>query len=52
MEHYTLEFNEDNLLILKPVNKLSDEQYDRLKPVIENMGGHWREKIKGVYFSP
>lgn len=52
MEHYTLEFNEDNLLILKPVNKLSDEQYDRLKPVIENMGGHWREKIKGFIFHP
>lgn len=39
------------LLVLKPVEKLSNSEYDELKPYIENMGGHWRERVQGFVFS-
>lgn len=29
---------------------ISDEEYDKLKPVIEHLGGHWREKYKCFVF--
>lgn len=47
---YTLEIIE-GLLVVKPDGKMSDTDYDKLKPVIEQAGGHWREKVKGFVFS-
>ena len=43
----------DNLefLVLNPCDKLSDTEYDKLKPYLEGMGGHWREKVGGFVFS-
>ncbi len=29
---------------------ISDEEYDFLKPIIEHLGGHWREKFKCFVF--
>ena len=46
MEHYSISFK-DKMLVLSPVRELSDEEYDRIKPIVEEMGGHWREKLKG-----
>ena len=30
---------------------MTDEEYDKLKPTIEHLGGHWREKYKCFVFS-
>lgn len=32
------------------VGKISDAEYDRLKPIIEHLNGHWREKTKCFVF--
>lgn len=42
--------DKEECLILTPVDKLADSEYDRLKPYIEVMGGHWREKVSGFVF--
>ena len=39
------------LLVVRPVDKLSDIEYDQIKPYIETMGGHWRERVKGFVFN-
>lgn len=38
-------------IIARTIEALSDVEYDKLKPVIESMGGHWRERVKGFIFS-
>lgn len=38
-------------IIARTLDVLSDEEYDDLKPVIESMGGHWRERVRGFCFS-
>lgn len=38
-------------IIARTIEALSDDEYDKLKPVIESMGGHWRERVKGFIFS-
>lgn len=40
-----------DFIIARTIEDLSDEEYDKLKPVIEAMGGHWRECVKGLVFS-
>lgn len=47
---YNIEFLEDNFLVIRPVNKLTDAEYDILKPQVEKAGGHWREKVNGFVF--
>lgn len=47
---YTVEILDDQFLVLKPSSLLTDAEYDRVKPLIEKMGGHWREKVKGFIF--
>lgn len=37
-------------LKLKPKKKMKDSKYDKLKPIIENAGGHWRESEKAFIF--
>lgn len=32
-------------------DSLSDAEYDRLKPIMEHLGGHWREKVKSFVFA-
>ena len=32
------------------IGTVSDEEYDKLKPIIEHLGGHWREKFKCFVF--
>ena len=32
------------------IGNVSDEEYDTLKPIIEHLGGHWREKYKCFVF--
>ena len=48
---YTLELLDNTFLLVKPEGLLSDAEYDEIKPVLETMGGHWREKVKGFVFS-
>lgn len=37
-------------LKLKPKKKMSDTKYDKLKPIIENAGWHWRESEQAFMF--
>lgn len=37
-------------MIVKPIEVLSDAQYDSIKHIVESMGGHWREKLNGFVF--
>lgn len=30
--------------------KLTDDEYDKIKPIVEHLGGHWREKYNGFVF--
>lgn len=39
------------LLVFRPSEQLTDYEYDKLKPYMESMGGHWRERLKGFVFS-
>lgn len=32
------------------LGEMTDEEYDKLKPTIEHLGGHWREKYKCFVF--
>ena len=32
------------------LDEMTDEEYDKLKPVIEHLGGHWRQKYKCFVF--
>ncbi len=47
---YTIELKDKVFLVVRPEEKLTDDEYDELKPIIETMGGHWREKEKGFVF--
>lgn len=40
----------DSAILLKPKEALRHYQYDRLKPLIEAMGGHWRERFGSFVF--
>ena len=33
------------------LDEMTDEEYDKLKPVIEHLGGHWRQKYKCFVFA-
>lgn len=43
--------DEKEFVVARTLEVLSDEEYDKMKPVIESMGGHWRERVKGFVFS-
>lgn len=32
------------------IGSVTDKEYDELKPIIEHLGGHWREKVKCFVF--
>ena len=38
-------------ILLLSLTELTDELYDKMKPLIEEMGGHWRKKYQGFLFS-
>lgn len=38
-------------VVARTLGDISDEEYDKLKPAIESMGGHWRERVGGFVFS-
>ena len=38
-------------MVLTPTEKLTDVEYDELKPLVEHAGGHWRESLGGFCFS-
>lgn len=42
--------DKEECIIMEPIDKLTDSEYDRLKPYIETMGGHWRERVHGFVF--
>lgn len=37
-------------LKLKPKKRMADNKYDKLKPIIENAGWHWRESEQAFMF--
>ena len=37
--------------LIRPIEALTDDEYDDIKPWIENMGGHWRERVKAFTFA-
>lgn len=41
---------DNNFLVFRPSEKLSDTEYDKIKPHMESMGGHWSEKVGGFIF--
>lgn len=47
----TKEFiGEKEFRILRPSKPMTDAEYNEIKPWIENIGGHWRERVKGFTF--
>ena len=38
-------------MVIKPIEELTNLEYDKMKPYMESMGGHWRERTKGFVFS-
>lgn len=48
--NYTIDIVDSEFLVVKPVEEMTDAEYDKIKPVIEKAGGHWREKYKGFVF--
>ena len=49
-EFYKVESPEYGVHYHLDIGNVSDEEYDKLKPVIEHLGGHWREKFKCFVF--
>ena len=47
---YKVESTEYGVHYHLDIGTVSDEEYDKLKPVIEHLGGHWREKFKCFVF--
>lgn len=43
--------DEVDFIVARTLEPLTNEEYDELKPTIESMGGHWRERVKGFCFS-
>lgn len=43
--------NDSKILYVLSANSLTDDEYDEIKPSIEAIGGHWRERYKGFVFS-
>ena len=41
----------DEFMVVRALEVLSDEEYDKIKPDVETLGGHWRERVKGFCFS-
>lgn len=44
--------NEDTVVVVEPTEQLSNKEYDKIKPIIENLGGHWRERYRAFVFPP
>lgn len=38
-------------MVIKPIEELDNLAYDKMKPHMESMGGHWRERVKGFVFN-
>ena len=47
---YFKEETEDGILYYLDIGTIPNEAYDQLKPIIEHLGGHWREKVKKFVF--
>ena len=47
---YFKEETKDGVLYYLDIGTIPNEAYDKLKPIIEHLGGHWREKVKKFVF--
>ena len=47
---YFKEETENGTLFYLDIGTVPNEAYDKLKPIIEYLGGHWREKVKKFVF--
>lgn len=47
---YFKEVTENETLYYLDIGTIPNEAYDRLKPIIEHLGGHWRQKVKKFVF--
>lgn len=45
-----LEGCSESVVVAEPTWDLSDSEYDEIKPIFENLGGHWRERYKTFIF--
>lgn len=48
--YFSKDLNELGLFYYLDIGIVSDEEYDILKPIIESLGGHWREREKAFVF--
>lgn len=48
--YFSKETDDRGLLYYLDVGRVSDAEYDVLKPIIESLGGHWREREKAFVF--
>ena len=49
-KYFSKETKDRGLLYYLDIGIVSDEEYDVLKPIIESLGGHWREREKCFIF--
>lgn len=48
-EYETIDNTE--FVVVRALENLNDDEYDKIKPLIEVLGGHWREKAGGFCFA-
>lgn len=49
--YFTKEYAGYGTFYCLDIGQVTDSEYDKLKPIIEHLGGHWREKYKSFVFS-
>lgn len=49
-DFYEQVYPDGQILYHLHLDTMTDEEYDKLKPTIEHLGGHWREKYKCFVF--
>ena len=49
-DYYEQHYPDGKVFYHLDIGTVSDEEYDKLKPIIEHLGGHWREKFKCFVF--
>ncbi len=47
---YKQEYSDGRIFYHLQLDKLSDEEYDKVKPFVEHLGGHWRERYNCFVF--
>lgn len=51
MKVSTINMDGVELFLMKPISPLGNELYDKIKPEVEQFGGHWRERAGGFVFA-